>query len=209
MVSFLSMNNPKRKLIGRLSFLLAVMLGLLALAKYTALGMYFDLEVLQGLVQEADNWGLLLFLLVFLIGTLMSVPGAVFVIFAVLTYGYFWGTVLAYSGAVGCALVNFWIARFLGGQSLSEINNKRLQKALLRIETHPIQTVCWLRVFMLLSPVVNYALALTPMKSRQFLVANSLAMIFPMTIILGGTFLFQSVYFQEVVLVWLRDLFGL
>ena len=187
--------------------LLAVMLGLVAIAKYTPLGVYFDLERLQSLVQRAGNWGLLLYFLVFLLGTLMNVPGAVFVIFAVLTYGWLGGTLVAYVGAVFCALINFWVARLLGGQSLSEIKNKRLQKALSRIDTHPIQTVCWLRVFMLLSPLINYALALTPMKSRQFLLANSIAMLFPMFIILGGTFLFQSAYFQEVVLVWFRGLF--
>jgi uncharacterized membrane protein YdjX (TVP38/TMEM64 family) len=126
----------------------------------------------------------------------------------VLTYGWSWGIVLAYSGAVGNALINFWVARFLGGQSLSEIENKRLQQALSRIETHPIQTVCWLRVFMLLSPLINYALALTPIKSRQFLVANSIAMIFPMMVILGGTFLVQSAYFQEVIVVWFKNLFA-
>lgn len=184
------------------------MLGLVAIAKYTPLGVYFDLERLQNLVQQAGNWGLLLYFLVFLLGTLMNVPGAVFVIFAVLTYGWGGGTLLAYVGAVVCALINFWVARLLGGQSLSEIKNKRLQKALSRIDTHPIQTVCWLRVFMLLSPLINYALALTPMKSRQFLLANSIAMLFPMCIILGGTFLFQSAYFQEVVLVWFRELFA-
>ncbi|MGH1337298.1 MAG: TVP38/TMEM64 family protein [Aureispira sp.] len=200
------MTNPKKKLLLRISLLMAVMLGLIALAKYTPLGAYFDLEALQILIQQAGNWGILLYLLIFLLGTLMNVPGAVFVIFAVLTYGWGWGTLLAYSGAVICALINFWVARFLGGQSLAEIKNKRLQKALSRIDTHPIQTVCWLRVFMLLSPLINYALALTPMKSRQFLIANSLAMVFPMLIILGGTFLFQSTYFQEVVLVWFRTL---
>ena len=186
------MTNPKKKLLLRLSLLIAVMFGLVALAKYTPLGVYFDLDVLQSMVQKAGNWGVLLYLLIFLLGTLMNVPGAVFVIFAVLTYGWGLGVILAYCGAVGSALINFWVARFLGGQSLSAIQNKRLQKALHRIETHPIQTVCWLRVFMLLSPLINYALALTPIKSRQFLLANSIAMIFPMLVILGGIFLVQS-----------------
>jgi uncharacterized membrane protein YdjX (TVP38/TMEM64 family) len=200
------MSTPKQKLLLRLSLLIGVMLLLIGLAKYTPLGAYFDLEVLQALVKEAGSWGVLLFLAFFLVGTIMNVPGAVFVVFAVLTYGFFWGTLLAYGGAVGSALVNFWLARFLGGQSLAEIKNARLQKALSRIETHPIQTVCWLRVFMLLSPVINYALALTPMKSRQFLIANSIAMLLPLLVILSGTFFFQSAYFQEVVLVWLQQL---
>lgn len=202
------MKRPKKKLLFRLCLLIGVMLGLLATAKYTSLGEYFDLEVLQKLVQEGGNWGVAFYLLVFLLGTLMNVPGAVFVIFAVLTYGWGWGILLAYSGAVFCALINFWVARFLGGQSLAKIENERLQKALSRMETHPIQTVCWLRVFMLLSPLINYTLALTAMTSRQFLVANSLAMIFPMVVILGGTFIVQSVYFQEVILGWLKALFS-
>ena len=162
----------KKELIIRLLSLLGIMLTLLLLAKYTSLGAYFSVEKLQELIKEAGNWGLLIFFLVFLLGTLMSVPGAVFVVFAVLTYGYFGGILLSYTAAVLCAMINFLFARLVGGKALTEIKNKRIQKVLSRVETHPITTICWLRIFMLLSPVVNYAMALTSIKARQFLIGN-------------------------------------
>lgn len=199
---------PKQRLFLRIGGLLAFMLLLISLAKYTPLYAYFSVEALQGLVKGAGRWGILLYFIVFLMGTLMSVPGAVFVIFAILTYGYIGGTVLSYSSAVGTAWINFELARFIGGQSLSEFKNERLQRALGRVETHPVATICWLRIFLLLSPVVNYALALTPIKSRQFFWANALAMLLPLAFIIAGTALFRSSYIQDVVVVWLKETFA-
>ena len=65
------------------------MLGLLLLARYTPVGAYFSVEKLQELINGAGKWGIVIFFAVFLMGTLMNVPGAVFLIFAILTYGYF------------------------------------------------------------------------------------------------------------------------
>lgn len=195
----------KKALIFRILLLIAIMLGLLALAKYTTLGVYFSIEKLQELIKSAGNWGLIIFFLAFLIGTLMSVPGAVFLVFAILTYGYFMGILLSYIAAIACAMLNFLFARFVGGQALSEIRNKRIEKVLSKVDAHPIKTVCWLRVFMLLSPVVNYAMALTSIKSRQFFIGNAIAMIFPFAFIILGTVFFRSEFFQEVILVWIKS----
>jgi uncharacterized membrane protein YdjX (TVP38/TMEM64 family) len=195
----------KKELILRIALLVTIMLGLLALAKYTPLGAYFSVAKLQELIRAAGNWGLLIYFLVFLVGTLMSVPGAVFLVFAILTYGYFFGILLSFTAANLCAMFNFLFARFVGGKALTEIKNKRIQKVLSRVDTHPIQTICWLRVFMLLSPVVNYAMALTNIKSRQFFIGNAVAMVFPFVFIIVGTVFFRSVFFQEVVLVWIKS----
>jgi len=194
----------KKELILRVLLLGVIMLGLLATAKYTPLGEYFSVEKLQELIKGAGNWGLVIFFAVFLMGTLMSVPGAVFLVFAILTYGYLRGILLSYITACLCAMINFLFARMVGGKALTEIKNKRIQKVLSRVDTHPITTICWLRIFMLLSPVVNYAMALTNIKSRQFFIGNSIAMIPPFAFIILGTVFFRSTYFQDVVLVWLK-----
>jgi len=195
----------KKELILRLLLLGTIMVSLLIIAKYTPLGAYFSIEKLQELIKGAGNWGLLIFFLVFLLGTLMSVPGAVFLVFAFLTYGYFWGILLSYTSAIACSMINFGFARLVGGKALTEIKNKRIQKVLSRVETHPIRTICWLRVFMLLSPVVNYAMALTSVKTRQFFIGNAIAMIPPFIFIIGGTVFFRSDWFQDVLLVWIQS----
>ena len=99
-------------------------------------------------------------------------------------------------------MINFLFARMVGGKALSEIKNKRIEKVLSRVETNPITTICWLRVFMLLSPVINYTLALTNIKTRQFFIGNAIAMIFPFAIIIVTTVLFRSAYFQDIISVW-------
>jgi len=183
------------------------MLLLLALAKYTPIGDYFSLEKLQQLIQDAGWLGLLVYFGVFMLGTLMNVPGAVFIVFAVLTWGYFKGIILSYFTAAICAILNFLFARMVGGQALSAMEHPRIKKVLARVESNPITTICWLRIFMLLSPVVNYALALTNIKTRQFIIGNAIAMILPFGLIIGSTVFVRSPFFQEVVLEWFNTFF--
>ncbi|MDC0230835.1 VTT domain-containing protein [Aureispira] len=137
----------------------------------------------------------------------MNVPGAVFLIFAILTYGYFWGILISYITALLCAMINFLFARFIGGKALSEIKNKRIQRALSKVETNPISTLFWLRMFLLLSPVVNYAMALTNIKFKHFFIGNVIAMLFPFVIIIAGTVFFRSVFFKDVICAWVVSIF--
>ena len=78
-----------KSVLARVIGLIAVVLTLLLLAKFTSLGNYFSVTSLQKMTQEAGSLGLLLYFVVFLVGPLMSVPGAVFLVFAFLPYGYF------------------------------------------------------------------------------------------------------------------------
>lgn len=172
------------------------------MAKYTPIGGYFAPAQLQLMIKEAGWFGWVIFFGVFLLGTLMNVPGAVFLVFAILTWGYFYGISISYFCAILSALINFLFARMVGGKALSEIKNKRIQKVLDKIETNPIATICWLRVFMLLSPVINYTLALTNIKTKDFIVGNALAMIFPFFVIIMTTIAFRSAYFQQLISTW-------
>ena len=198
----------KKELIIRLLLLGIIMISLILLAKFTPIGLYFSVEKLQILINDAGNWGFFIFFALFLMGTLMNVPGAVFLIFAILTYDYFLGILISYITALSCAMINFLFARFVGGKGLSEIKNKRIQKALSKVETHPISTLFWLRLFLLLSPVINYALALTKIKFKDFFIGNVIAMILPFVFIISGTVFFRSAFFHEVILAWLQSVFS-
>jgi uncharacterized membrane protein YdjX (TVP38/TMEM64 family) len=178
------------------------MLVLILLAKYTFIGDYFAPAQLQILIKEAGWFGWVIFFGVFLLGTLMNVPGAVFLVFAILTWGYIYGILLSYICALVAALINFLFARTVGGKALSEIENKRIRKVLDKIETNPIATICWLRVFMLLSPVINYTLALTNIKTKDFIIGNAFAMVFPFFVIIITTIAFRSAYFQQLISTW-------
>ena len=193
-----------KSLVIRVVGLVSIMLSLLLLAKFSSLGSYFSVQRLQELTQDAGPLGLVIFFLVFLVGTLMSVPGAVFLVFAFLTYGYINGILLSFVAAQICAMINFYFARFVGGKALTEIKNKRINKLLQNVDSHPITTLFWLRFFLLLSPVVNYTMALTNISTRKFFIANALAMLFPFVVIVGGTIMVRSTFFQEVVLSWFK-----
>ncbi|MCP4439226.1 MAG: hypothetical protein GY810_09825, partial [Aureispira sp.] len=130
--------KKKKKTLLRVGLLVFMMLGLIAAAKFTPLGEYFDADRLQWLFQNAGVWGLVAFFFIFLLGTLMNIPGAVFLVFAVFAYGYVWGTLLSYVCALGAAMINFYFARAVGGQALAEIENPRLKKIMQKVEDKPI-----------------------------------------------------------------------
>lgn len=194
-----SKTTKKKKMLWRLGLLLFLMLGLIAAAKFTPLGEYFDADRLQWLFQNSGWWGIVAFFFIFLLGTLMNIPGAVFLVFAVFAYGYVWGTLLSYVCALGAAMINFYFARAVGGQALAEIENPRLKKVMQKVEEKPIATICWLRIIFLLSPIVNYTLALSNIKPKQFFIGNAIGMIPPISLIIFGTVIFQTEFFKGLL----------
>ena len=71
----------------------------------------------------------------------------------------------------------------------------RMRKWMGRLETQPIRTIALLRLFLLFSPPLNYALALSRVRFRDYLLGSALGLL-PPTVL-------AVVLFDEV-LAWLR-----
>jgi uncharacterized membrane protein YdjX (TVP38/TMEM64 family) len=69
-------------------------------------------------------------------------------------------------------MVHFFFARFMAGEALAEIKHPFVKKQLAKLETRPITTILILRVIFYVSPPVNYALALSPIRVRDFVVGS-------------------------------------
>ncbi|MCH2042828.1 MAG: VTT domain-containing protein [Saprospiraceae bacterium] len=185
-------NQPKSNSLLRVLILGIIVLGLAALYKFTVVGDWLQPERLEKLVREAGIWGVFIFFGIFLLGTLMNLPGAIFLIFSVIIYGYWMGTILSYFTALLAAWLNFEFARAIGGKALSDLKNKRLRKILAQVDSKPIRTIIILRLILLLSPLINYALALTSIRRSKFIIGNAVGMLIPFAIILLGTVLVRS-----------------
>lgn len=180
-------NSPWRVII-----LASIILSFIALYNFTIVGDWLEPDRLEKLVRESGFWGIFIFFGIFLLGTLMNLPGAIFLIFAVVIYGYWLGTILSYITALLAAWLNFEFARAIGGKALSDIKNKKLKKILAQVDDKPIRTVVLLRCILLLSPLINYTLALTDIRRSKFIIGNVIGMLIPFAIILLGTVLVRS-----------------
>ena len=149
----------------------ALFLGmLLAVFEFSGLRDHFNLVFLQQQIAQNRFSGLLLFVLLFSLGNLIQIPGWVFLAAAVLTLGRFWGGLATYVAAcVSCSLT-FLTLRLIGGDALRQLTNRTAVKILL------------LRVLFQTVPALNYALALSGIKFRQYFIGTLLGLPLPIAL---------------------------
>ena len=130
--------------------------------------------------------GVAVYAAVYVIATVLALPGAAVTLAAGFVYGPLWGTALVSPASVAGATCAFAIARFIARDFVAE-----------RVRRHPrfaaideaVGERGWEIVFLLrLSPIVpfnflNYALGLTRVRTRDYVVASAIGM-------LPGTFLY-------------------
>jgi len=177
------MAEPERGAVRfwRLAALIAVTVVLVALGKSSGLGAYFSADGLRSLTHAAGVWGPILFVLVFCVGELVHVPGVVFVAAAVLAYGRAGGGALAFAGAVVAVSVSFVIVRGIGGKPLAAIRWPLARRILSGLEERPVRTILVLRLLLWMAPQLNYALALSNVRFRSYVVGTALGLIAPIT----------------------------
>lgn len=159
--------------------LLLVFFVVVLIAGYAAgLSEYLDADRIRALVEPAGAWGFLIFLGLFAAGTTAHVPSWAFIGVATLLWGVVVGAIVSYVSALVTISIAFIVVRKVGGQALSAVQRPWMQKVLGRLRDRPILTVAFLRVLPLfLTPGVSYALALTPIRYRDFLIGSALGIV--------------------------------
>lgn len=163
----------------RLALLAVFLIGLFVLGAATGWADRFTLEGIREAIADAGVWGFAVFLGAFALGELLHVPGFLFVAAAVLAYGRFVGGAAAYVGAVVSVIVSFAVVRGVGGRALGGLKNARVRRILDRLEERPVRVVALLRLLLWMAPPLNYALALSPVRFRDYVVGSALGLILP------------------------------
>nr|WP_281502317.1 VTT domain-containing protein [Alcanivorax sp. S6407] len=126
--------------------------------------------------------GAMIFILVFVVGNLIQLPGWIFLVAAILALGTVMGGLVTYVAAVTSCMVTFALVRGLGGSALREINNPWAQKILAKLDTHPVQSVALLRTVFQTMPALNYTLALSGVPLRPYLIGTLLGLPLPIMV---------------------------
>lgn len=188
----------KRKTVIRLVILVTIMVTLALLARYTSLGSFFSFSNLQDAMVGAGIPGIVIFLATFGVGTLMNIPGFIFIIVAILVYGFGIGIPVAYLGAFLSVLTHFSVVRIIGGSPFKEIKQPFVRKMMDKLAHSPVKTIVILRILFFISPPVNYALALSNVKLPDFVIGTLIGMVFPMSVLC--LFLYFA---KDTVMAWL------
>ena len=167
---------------GRYRQLIAVVLFLavlLAIAELSGLREHFSLEYLRQTLLDNRWSGLALYVLLFAMGNLIQIPGWIFLAAAVLALGRTWGGIVSYLAAgVSCA-VTYYVIRSVGGNALTRLKGKLATRLLGQLQAKPVRSIVVLRILFQTLPALNYALALSGVGFRKYMLGTLLGLPLP------------------------------
>lgn len=192
----------KRKKLARirLVLLLCVIGLLLYLGRSSGIVPKINVAYMQEMVRSAGPWGMGAFVLAFVVGLLLQVPGMIFIAAGILVYGKALGYWVCLMGAVVAVSSSFLLVRLVGGQALTTIDNALMKRLLNRLDEKPVRLVIVLRAIFLTAPPLNYALALSRIRFRDYLVGSLLGLVVPMlVVVLSFDYLFSTPWVRQIL----------
>jgi uncharacterized membrane protein YdjX (TVP38/TMEM64 family) len=145
---------------------------LFAIFQLSGLRDHFNLAFVRQVILQHRVGGLILFVLLFSLGNLIQIPGLVFLAAAVVTLDRFWGGIVTYVAAVISCALTFVIIRALGGDALRSLRNRVASRILRELDARPVASVALLRVLFQTAPALNYALGMSGIKFRNYLIGT-------------------------------------
>lgn len=175
--------KPRAATVARLALLFGVAFVLYLVGTQPDVQAYFELEHLRGMIARAGLIGMLGYVALFAAGNMVQVPALVFISLALLAWGPLTGGALALVGSLAATSVSYWTVRSVGGSPLAEVDNRWVRALLAQLDDHPIRTLVLGRAILYMSPVLNYPLALSGMRFRDYLLGSALGFIAPIAVI--------------------------
>ncbi|MGA3208009.1 MAG: TVP38/TMEM64 family protein [Syntrophales bacterium] len=138
---------------------------------------------LANYLEAAGFWAPLIFILIYIVGVCLFVPGILLTVLGAAIFGPYWGFLYVWVGAMAGASVAFWIGRTLGRDFAASLIGERLRKYDDAIERNGFATVLYLRLVYFPFTPMNFGMGLTKVHFRDYVFATGLG-------IIVGTFIF-------------------
>jgi uncharacterized membrane protein YdjX (TVP38/TMEM64 family) len=171
--------GPLIKAIALLLFIVAAVV----IVRFTPVKGYLTREALGQVLESAGYWAPLLFILVYIVGICLFVPGTLLTTLGAAIFGAYWGFLYVWVGAMIGASAAFWIGRTLGREFAASLIGDRLKKYDEAIERNGFATVLYLRLIYFPFTPMNFGMGLTRVRFLDYLFGTGLG-------IIVGTFIF-------------------
>jgi uncharacterized membrane protein YdjX (TVP38/TMEM64 family) len=165
------------------ALLVAFIAAAVILVRFTSVKDYLTAEGLGRFLATAGLWAPVLFMLIYVVGVCLFVPGAILTGLGAVLFGPYWGFVYVWIGAMIGASAAFLIGRTLGREFAASLVGDRLRKYDDAIERNGFATVLYLRLIYFPFTPLNFGMGLTKVHFRDYLFGTGLG-------ILVGTFIF-------------------
>jgi len=138
----------------------------------------FDIDSLNHWVGQAGAAGPLLFILIYIVGTVLFLPGSVLTLAGGALFGPLAGTFYSLTGATIGAGLSFLAARYLAADWVTRRTGGRLKQLVDGVEQEGWRFVAFTRLVPLFPfNLLNYALGLTRIPLSHYLVASFICML--------------------------------
>ena len=139
---------------------------------------YFDAAALEAWVKEAGSAGPIVFMLIYIIGTVFFLPGSVLTLAGGALFGPVLGTFYNLTAATIGAMISFLAARYLAQDWVEQKTGGRLKQLKQGVEGEGWKFVAFVRLVPLFPfNLLNYALGLTRIKFSHYSLATYLFML--------------------------------
>ncbi|MGM9485483.1 TVP38/TMEM64 family protein [Roseateles sp. NT4] len=162
---------------------LAFVALLWAAVEVTGLRQQISLQAVREGFDHHRVWGMVAFTAMFVLANLVHIPGGFFLAAAVLALGPVWGALTTYVAACIACTVTFVVVRALGADALRELDNRLARRLFARLDAHPVRSVVMLRTVFHSVPALNYTLALSGVKLRDYVIGTLLGLPLPILVI--------------------------
>jgi uncharacterized membrane protein YdjX (TVP38/TMEM64 family) len=153
--------------------LLVLLVGAGVVAWSTGLHEQIEVERLRELLARTGFWGPLLFVLLFGLEGI-GVPGVFFMMTAVALWPPWLAFLLNWLGAIMAGIVGFAYARYVGRDWVAAHLPARMRRFEARVVDRSVQTVIVIRLLFFLAPPAHWALGLSPVGFRPFVIGSAI-----------------------------------
>jgi uncharacterized membrane protein YdjX (TVP38/TMEM64 family)/rhodanese-related sulfurtransferase len=137
-----------------------------------------DPELIESMIRSLGLWGPFGHVLLFTLGTILFVPGALFGLAGGLLFGPILGTILNLAGATLGATAAFLIARYVAGDWIRQRAGGRLARLVSGVEAEGWRFVALTRLVPLVPfNLLNYALGLTGIRLFPYVLTSFVCMV--------------------------------
>ncbi|OUR98673.1 hypothetical protein A9Q84_04465 [Halobacteriovorax marinus] len=166
----------------KLAIFLVVVLSVVVTVRVSGASEFLTVEYLKLILEKNLFVAVGIFVGLFVIANLLYIPGFIFLLAPVLVLGkqkaFF---LMFFTGSISC-LVSYFLIGYFGKNLLRNFKNQYAQKAFDRLDKRPLQSIFILRLLMQTNPALNYSLAMSGVRFRDYMLGSLLGLPIPIAI---------------------------
>jgi uncharacterized membrane protein YdjX (TVP38/TMEM64 family) len=176
-------NNKKGNALVKMVFLLVFIGVAVYLVRFSPARQYLTTDQLELLLESAGLWAPVMFVVIYVVGVCLFLPGTLLTALGAAIFGPYWGFLYVWTGAMIGAGLAFLIGRYLGRDFAASLIGGRLKRFDDAIERNGFATVLYLRLMYFPFTPMNFGMGLTKVRFWDYISGTAMG-------ILVGTFIF-------------------